>query len=29
MSAMDGVQTDFGFSFDAAPTIDMVRYFRV
>ena len=23
-----GVQTDFGFSFDAAPTIDMVLYFR-
>ena len=26
---MDGVQTDFGFSFDAAPTIDTVLYFRV
>ena len=26
---MDGVQMDFGFSFDAAPTIDMVLYFRV
>ena len=26
--AMDGVQMDFGFSFDAAPTIDMVLYFR-
>ena len=25
---MDGVQTDFGFSFDAAPTIDTVLYFR-
>ena len=24
-----GVQTDFGFSFDAAPTIDTVLYFRV
>ena len=24
----DGVQTDFGFSFDAAPTIDIVLYFR-
>ena len=23
------VQMDFGFSFDAAPTIDMVLYFRV
>ena len=23
------VQTDFGFSFDAAPTIDTVLYFRV
>ena len=23
------VQTNFGFSFDAAPTIDMVLYFRV
>ena len=26
---MDGVQMDFGFSFDAAPTIDMVLYFRI
>ena len=26
---MDRVQTDFGFSFDAAPTIDMVLYFRI
>ena len=25
----DGVQTDFGFSFDAVPTIDTVLYFRV
>ena len=25
---MDGVQTDFGFSFDTAPTIDMVLYYR-
>ena len=24
-----GVRTNFGFSFDAAPTIDMVLYFRV
>ena len=24
----DGVQMDFGFSFDAVPTIDMVLYFR-
>ena len=24
-----GVRTDFGFSFDAALTIDMVLYFRV
>ena len=23
-----GVQTDFGFSFDATPTIDMVLFFR-
>ena len=23
------VRTDFGFSFDAAPTIDMVLYFRI
>ena len=23
-----GVQTDFGFSFNAAPTIDTVLYFR-
>ena len=23
-----GVRMDFGFSFDAAPTIDMVLYFR-
>ena len=32
MSVMIGdgrVQTDFGFSFDAAPTIDTVLYFRV
>ena len=28
MPEMDGVQTDFGFSFDAAPTIDMVLYSR-
>ena len=28
-SVMDGVRTDFGFSFDAAPTIDTVLYFRV
>ena len=28
MSAMDRVQMDFGFSFDAMPTIDMVLYFR-
>ena len=26
--AMDGVWTDFGFSFDAVPTIDTVLYFR-
>ena len=26
---MGGVQTDFGFSFDAAPTIDLALYFRV
>ena len=26
---MDRVQTDFGFSFDAVPTIDMVLYFRI
>ena len=25
---IDGVQTDYGFSFDAAPTIDTVLYFR-
>ena len=25
----DGVQMDFGFSFDAVPTIDTVLYFRV
>ena len=24
-----GVQTDFGFSFDAVPSIDTVLYFRV
>ena len=24
-----GVRTDFGFSFDAAPTVHMVLYFRV
>ena len=24
-----GVQTDFGFSFNAAPTTDTVLYFRV
>ena len=24
-----GVRTDFGFSFDAAPTIDTVLYFRI
>ena len=24
-----GVQTDFGFSFDAVPTTDTVLYFRV
>ena len=24
---VDGVQMDFGFSFDAVPTIDMVLYF--
>ena len=31
MSAMigdDGVQMNFGFSFNAVPTIDMVLYFR-
>ena len=28
MSAMDGVQMDFSFSFDAVPTIDTVLYFR-
>ena len=28
MSEMDGVLTDFGFSFDAAPTIDTVLHFR-
>ena len=26
---LSGVQMDFGFSFDAAPTIDTVLYFRV
>ena len=26
---MSDVRTDFGFSFDAAPTIDTVLYFRV
>ena len=26
---LSDVQTDFGFSFDAAPTIDMVLYFGV
>ena len=25
---MDGVQTDFGFSFDPVPTIETVLYFR-
>ena len=25
---MDGVEMDFGFSFNATPTIDMVLYFR-
>ena len=29
MLAIDGVWTDFGFSFDATPTTDMVLYFRV
>ena len=24
----DGVQTDFGFSFNAVPTVDTVLYFR-
>ena len=28
-SGLLDIQTDFGFSFDAAPTIDMVLYFRV
>ena len=26
---LSDVRMDFGFSFDAAPTIDMVLYFRV
>ena len=26
---MDGIRMDFGFSFDAAPTIDTVLYFRI
>ena len=26
---LSDVQMDFGFSFDAVPTIDMVLYFRV
>ena len=25
---MDGIQMDFGFSFDAVPTIDTVLYFK-
>ena len=28
LNGVSGVQPDFGFSFDAAPTIDMVLYFR-
>ena len=28
MSGLDGVWIEFGFSFDAMPTIDMVLYFR-
>ena len=29
MDGYDGVQMDFGFSFNAMPTMDMVLYFRV
>ena len=29
MDGCEGVQMDFGFSFDAVPTIDTVLYFRV
>ena len=28
MTGDDGVRMDFGFSFNAAPTIDTVLYFR-
>ena len=29
LDRVGGVQMDFGFSFDAAPTVDTVLYFRV
>ena len=29
MDGYDGVQTDFGFSFNAVPTIDMILYLKV